>query len=150
MRVLVINGPNLNLLGKREGGLYGNTTLGQIEQGLRERGERLGCELVFFQSNHEGALIDFIQAEAARADGILINPGALAHYGYSLLDCLVDSGRPVVEVHLTNIYAREEWRRKSVTAPGAIGQVSGFKAESYYLGLEALVGHIKGREEGEG
>jgi len=145
MRILVINGPNLNMLGKREPERYGETTLKTIEQALTERGKSLGCELAFFQSNHEGALIDFIQKEATQADGIVINPGALTHYGYSLHDTLVDSGLPVVEVHLTNIYAREDWRRTSVTAAAAIGQITGFKAQSYYLGLEALVNHIRGQ-----
>jgi 3-dehydroquinate dehydratase-2 len=145
MRILVINGPNLNMLGNRETKHYGETTLGATEQTLTERGKKLRCELAFFQSNHEGALIDFIQKEAAHADGIVINPGALTHYGYSLHDALVDSGLPVVEVHLTNIYAREDWRRTSVTAPAAIGQITGFKAQSYYLGLEALVNHIRGQ-----
>jgi 3-dehydroquinate dehydratase-2 len=147
MRILVINGPNLNLLGRREAALYGGSTLAQIEDGLRERAAKLGGELTCFQSNHEGALIEFIQAEAPRADGVLINPGALAHYGYALYDSLVDCGLPVVEVHLTNIHAREEWRRRSVTAAAAAGLVAGFKAESYYLGLEALVSHIKDKAE---
>jgi 3-dehydroquinate dehydratase-2 len=145
MRILVINGPNLNMLGKRETKRYGETILEAIEQALTERGKKLSCELAFFQSNHEGALIDFIQKEAAQADGIVINPGALTHYGYSLHDALVDSELPVVEVHLTNIYAREDWRQRSVTTAAAIGQITGFKAQSYYLGLEALVNHIRGK-----
>ena len=145
MRILFINGPNLNMLGKRETKRYGETTLGAIEKALIKRGKKLGCELAFFQSNHEGALIDFIQKEASQADGIVINPGALTHYSYSLHDALVDSGLPVVEVHLTNIYAREDWRQRSVTATAAIAQISGFKAQSYYLGLEALINHIRGQ-----
>ena len=147
MRILVINGPNLNMLGRRETEHYGEDTLESIEQALTEKGKALGCELVFFQSNHEGGIIDFIQEEATGADGILINPGALTHYGYSLHDALVDSGLPVVEVHLSNIHAREEWRRISVIADVAIRQIAGFKAQSYYLGLEALVNHIRSQKE---
>jgi len=146
MRILVINGPNLNMLGRRETEHYGADTLELIEQALIEKGEVLGCELVFFQSNHEGGIIDFIQKEAIGADGILINPGALTHYGYSLHDALVDSGLPVVEVHLSNIHAREEWRKISVISDVAIKQISGFKAQSYLLGLEALVNHIRSQE----
>jgi len=147
MRILVINGPNLNMLGKREAKHYGTDTLEAIEQALIKKGNELDCELVFFQSNHEGGIIDFIQEKADAADGILINPGALTHYGYSLHDALVDSGLPVVEVHLSNIHAREEWRRISVIADVAIRQVAGFKAKSYLLGLEALVNHIRSQKE---
>jgi len=146
MRILVINGPNLNMLGRREREHYGADTLESIEQALIEKGKALGCELVFFQSNHEGGIIDFIQEEATGADGILINPGALTHYGYSLHDALVDSGLPVVEVHLSDIQAREKWRRISVIADVAIRQITGLKAQSYLLGLEALINHIRGRE----
>lgn len=143
MRILVINGPNLNMLGKREAKHYGKDTLESIEHALVEKGKALGCVLIFFQSNHEGGIIDFIQKEAGQADGILINPGALTHYGYSLHDALIDAGLPVVEVHLSNIYSREDWRRTSVIADAALGQITGFKAQSYYLGLEALVNHIR-------
>ena len=146
MRILVINGPNLNMLGRREPEHYGVDTLESIEQALGRKGEELGCELIFFQSNHEGGIIDFIQEEAQRADGIIINPGALTHYGYSLHDAIVDSGLPAVEVHLSNIHAREKWRRISVIASATIDQISGFKAQSYYLGLEALVNHIRSHE----
>jgi len=146
MRILVINGPNLNMLGRREREHYGADTLESIEQALTAKGKTLGCELVFFQSNHEGGIIDFIQKEAIEADGILINPGALTHYGYSLHDALVDSGLPVVEVHLSDIHAREKWRRISVIADVAIRQITGLKAQSYLLGLEALVNHVRGGE----
>jgi 3-dehydroquinate dehydratase-2 len=146
MRILVINGPNLNMLGKREPEHYGTDTLESIEQALIEKGKALGCELVFFQSNHEGGIIDFIQEKATGADGILINPGALTHYGYSLHDALVDSGLPVVEVHLSDIHAREKWRRTSVISDVVIKQITGLKAQSYLLGLEALVEHIRGGE----
>ena len=147
MRILVINGPNLNMLGRREPEHYGVDTLESIEQALTEKGKALGCELAFFQSNHEGAIIDFIQEKATGADGILINPGALTHYGYSLHDALVDAGLPVVEVHLSDIHAREGWRQKSVIADVAIKQVSGLKTQSYLLGLEALVNHIRSEKE---
>jgi len=143
MRLLIINGPNLNMLGQREPEHYGADTLESIEKLLAENGRKLDCELAFFQSNHEGEIIDFIQREAAACDGILINPGALTHYGYSLRDALADSRLPVVEVHLSNIHGREEWRRLSVTAEVAIGQIAGFKAESYRLGLIALTDYIR-------
>lgn len=147
MRILVINGPNLNMLGRRQPEHYGGQTLESIERTLSQRGQELGCELAFFQSNHEGEIIDFIQKETPTSAGILINPGALTHYGYSLHDALVDSGLPVVEVHLSNIYAREDWRRQSVIADVTIGQVTGFKAESYSLGLVALTNYIRSQSK---
>jgi 3-dehydroquinate dehydratase-2 len=146
MKILVINGPNLNMLGKREAKHYGSDSLPSIERKLARKGKTLGCELVFFQSNHEGSIIDFIQEKASGADGILINPGALTHYGYSLHDALIDSGLPVVEVHLSDIHAREEWRQISVISDVAIRQISGLKTKGYLLGLETLVEHIKGGE----
>ena len=146
MKILVINGPNLNMLGRREAEHYGVDSLESIESTLIKKGKELGCELVFFQSNHEGGIIDFIQEEAERADGILINPGALTHYGYSLHDALVDAGVPTMEVHLSNIHAREDWRQISVIADITIDQISGFKAQSYFLGLDALVNHIRSQE----
>jgi 3-dehydroquinate dehydratase-2 len=147
MRILVINGPNLNMLGRRETEHYGSNTLASIEQALAEKGKALGCELIFFQSNHEGSIIDFIQEKASGADGILINPGALTHYSYSLHDALVDSGLPVVEVHLSDIRAREEWRKISVISDVVIKQVSGLKTQSYLLGLEALVEHLRSQKQ---
>lgn len=147
MKILVINGPNLNMLGRREAKHYGTDTLPSIEQALTEKARALDCELVFFQSNHEGALIDFIQEKASGAEGILINPGALTHYGYSLHDALVDTGLPVVEVHLSDIHAREKWRQISVISDVVIKQVSGLKTQSYLLGLEALIKHIRSEKE---
>jgi 3-dehydroquinate dehydratase-2 len=146
MKILVINGPNLNMLGRREAKHYGSDSLESIERKLAQKGKALGCELVFFQSNHEGSIIDFIQEKASGTDGILINPGALTHYGYSLHDALVDCGLPVVEVHLSDIHAREEWRKISVIADVAIRQISGLKTKGYLLGLETLVEHIRGGE----
>ena len=147
MKIMVINGPNLNMLGKRNKEHYGTDTLEAIEQKLAEKGKALGCELIFFQSNHEGGIIDFIQEKTGTADGILINPGALTHYGYSLHDALIDSGLPVVEVHLSDIHAREEWRKISVISDVAIRQISGLKTQSYLLGLETLAEHIRGGED---
>jgi 3-dehydroquinate dehydratase II len=142
MIILVINGPNLNLLGSRNPDIYGKRTLKQIEAGLTRDARKLGVDLVFYQSNHEGGLIDFIQQNTAKASGLIINPGALTHYGLSLRDALEDSLLPIVEVHLSNIQAREEWRNQSVIAPVCRGQISGFGAEGYSLALSALVGII--------
>lgn len=147
MRILVINGPNLNMLGKRAPEHYEGQTLESIEKTLSKEAQELGCELTFFQSNHEGEIIDFIQKETPDSAGILINPGALTHYGYSLHDALADCELPVVEVHLSNIYTREYWRRHSVTADVTIGQVVGFKAESYHLGLVALSNYIRSQSK---
>jgi 3-dehydroquinate dehydratase-2 len=143
MKILVINGPNLNMLGKRDKAYYGDKTLPQIDTLLRKQGKSLGADLVSFQSNSEGALIDFIQKNSAQAAGIIINPGALTHYGLSLRDALVDSRLPVIEVHLSNIYAREEWRAKSVIAPVARGQITGFGWWSYIAALQILVSELK-------
>ena len=147
MKILVINGPNLNMLGRRETRHYGADTLKSIERALTEKGKALGCKLIFFQSNHEGGIIDFIQGKASGADGILINPGALTHYGYSLHDALVDCGLPVVEVHLSDIHAREEWRKKSIISDVVIKQISGLKTQSYLLGLEVLAKHIRSQQK---
>ena len=146
MKALVINGPNLNMLGKRDAEHYGQDTLETIEEKLVALGKKLTCELIFFQSNHEGSIIDFIQKESTAADGILINPGALTHYGYSLHDALVDSGLPVVEVHLSDIHSRENWRQISVIADTVIRQIAGFKAQSYLMGLEALVKYVRSQK----
>ncbi len=138
MKILVIHGPNLNMVGKREKALYGDKTLAEIDAMVEKRGQELAVEVLSFQSNSEGVLIDFIQAEAPKADAIIINPGALTHYGLSLRDALVDSALPVIEVHLSNIYAREEWRHKSVIAPIARGQISGLGWRGYIAALEIL------------
>lgn len=144
MKILVINGPNLNNLGKRDSKHYGNLTLPKIYNLLKIEAKKLNCELEFFQSNHEGDLVDFLQKKAKSAKGILINPGALTHYGYSLYDGLVDTNLPIVEVHLSDISKRKEiWRRKSIIKPIAIRQIAGKKEKSYLEGLNFLVKYIK-------
>ena len=143
MRIMIINGPNLNALGKRDKTQYGDKTLSQIETILKTEAKSLGADIITFQSNSEGNIIDFIQKNSSQAAGIIINPGALTHYGLSLRDALVDSGLPVVEVHLSNIYAREDWRAKSVIVPIARGQITGFGWRVYMVALQILVGELK-------
>ena len=139
MKILVIHGPNLNMLGRREPDIYGHTTLAQIDDALRERATAAGVTLLAFQSNHEGALIDFLQAEGWDADGIIINPGALTHYGLALRDALASLSAPIVEVHLSNVYRREPFRHTSVVAPIATGQIAGLGWRGYLLALEWLL-----------
>jgi 3-dehydroquinate dehydratase-2 len=137
MKILVVHGPNLNQLGQRDNEIYGSVTLDEINSKLKNRAETLAANLAIFQSNSEGDIIDCIQS--SKADGIVINPGALTHYGLSLADALTDTSLPVIEVHLSNIHAREEWRKKSVIAPVAIGQIAGFGYRSYVAALELMV-----------
>ena len=146
-RILVIHGPNLNLLGTREPEVYGSTTLAEIDAMLHELGQELGVEVESFQSNHEGAIIDAIHGARERCDGILLNPGAYTHYALAIRDAISAVGLPVVEVHLSNIAAREDFRHKSVTAAGCIGQISGLGFDSYYLALLGLVNHLKKQEK---
>ncbi|MGQ7888506.1 type II 3-dehydroquinate dehydratase [Paenibacillus sp. WC2504] len=142
-KVLVINGPNLNMLGIREPGVYGTVSLSVIIQGLTELAEVLSVEIESFQSNHEGDIIDKIHEAFGTKDGILINPGAFTHYSYAIRDALSSVQLPTVEVHLSNIHKREEFRHHSVTAPVVIGQISGFGVQSYELGLRALLSHMQ-------
>ena len=144
MRILIINGPNLNRLGKRDKEIYTEKTLAEIDSLLKSQGEALNVEVITFQSNSEGALIDFVQEQSSSADGIIINPGALTHYSFSLHDALVDARLPIIEVHLSNIYSREEWRAKSVIAPIVKGQISGLGWRGYVAALQTLVGELKG------
>jgi len=145
MKILVIHGPNLNMLGKRDKSIYGEKTLKEIDTLLKKEARALGVDVVTFQSNHEGALVDFIQEQAGTARGIVINPGALTHYGFSLLDALVDSRLPVIEVHLSNIYSREEWRAESLIAPIGEGQISGLGWRGYVAALQILVSKLKAK-----
>ncbi len=143
MKILVINGPNLNMLGKRNKAIYGDKTLPQIDAILKKEGGKLGIDLVSFQSNSEGEIIDFIQKNTPQSSGIIINPGALTNYGFSLCDALADSGLPVIEVHLSNIYAREDWRTESVIAPIAKGQITGLGWQGYVAALRVLVSDLR-------
>jgi 3-dehydroquinate dehydratase-2 len=140
MKILLIHGPNLNMLGRREPGIYGHTTLPQIDAAVQERAAAAGATLLALQSNHEGALIDFLQAEGWDADGIIINPGALTHYGLALRDALASLSAPIIEVHLSNVYKREAFRHTSVVAPVATGQIAGLGWRGYMLALEWLLG----------
>ncbi len=143
MRILVLHGPNLNLLGQREPELYGRTTLAEIEVALSALAEELGAALESFQSNHEGALIDRIHAAVGEVDGIVINPGGLTHTSVSLRDALVGSDLPFVEVHLSNVHAREEFRRRSLISDVAVGQVAGLGPIGYELALRGLLARLK-------
>lgn len=137
-RIVVVNGPNLNLLGKREPQIYGTRSMADLVKTVRGKARALGVEVRIFQSNHEGALIDFLQKEAPGSLGIVINPGALAHSSVALFDCLQALAVPAVEVHISNIHAREEFRSKSVTARAARGVITGLGFTGYELAMEYL------------
>ena len=146
MRILLINGPNLNLLGTRNPEVYGRTTLQDIVDRVTQRGEQLGAEIVAFQSNSEGAIIDFIQANAPGADGILINARAFTHYSLAIRDAFEAVEKPFVEVHISNVHAREEFRHHSVLADIAVAQVAGLGWRGYIAALDSLVGILKERQ----
>jgi 3-dehydroquinate dehydratase II len=143
MRIAVLNGPNLNLLGQREPEVYGRTSLAEIEAMVRETAGRLDTEIYWFQTNHEGGMVDAVQGLRGQADGALINAAALTHSSLALRDALLAVKIPFVELHLSNIFAREPERRHSVIADLALGMVTGFGAQSYVLALQALVGRLR-------
>jgi len=146
MRILLINGPNLNLLGTRNPEMYGSMTLQDIVDRVTQRGGQLGAEIVPFQSNSEGAIIDFIQANAPGADGVLINAGAFTHYSLAIRDAFEAVEKPFVEVHISNVHAREEFRHHSVLADIAVAQVAGLGWRGYIAALDSLVGILKERQ----
>lgn len=143
LSILVLHGPNLNLLGQREPGIYGSLSLNDINHLLEKQAQDLAVDIHFVQSNHEGVLVDKIHSAMGQHQGILINPGAYTHTSIALRDAIAGVNIPTVEVHLSNVYRREEFRHHSFIAPVAVGQISGFGAQSYILGLQALVYHLR-------
>ena len=141
--ILILNGPNLNLLGTRQPDVYGKTTLADVEALCREKAKTLGLDVAFEQSNHEGALIDLIHAAKGKHAAIVLNAGAYTHTSIALMDAIASVELPVVEVHLSNIHAREEFRHRSYIAPVALGQICGFGAQGYLMALDALKSHLK-------
>lgn len=138
MKIFVLNGPNLNLLGEREPEIYGTTTLADIEKAVRLRGEELGVDIEFRQTNAEGELIEWLHEARADADGVILNPAAFTHYSLAVREAVTASGLPVIEVHLSNIYGREEWRAKSLVSGVARGVIVGLGAQGYVRALDAL------------
>jgi len=143
LKIGIINGPNLNILGKRDQKIYGNLTLEEMNCKIKSFTEKEGIELIIMQSNFEGEIIEFIQQNASRLNGLIINPAAYTHYSYAITDALRDCSIPVVEVHLSNIFSREDFRGKSVTATACIGQIAGFGFQSYILAIHALQDILK-------
>lgn len=142
MKILIIHGPNLNMLGKREPDIYGSTTLEEIDGALVTKAKELGVEVTFFQSNSEGEIVSTIQDAMSKFDGVVINPGAYTHTSVAIRDAILSSGLPVVEVHISNVYKREDFRQKSFVSGVALGVISGFGINSYFLGLSGLVEHL--------
>ncbi|MEJ8553637.1 type II 3-dehydroquinate dehydratase [Tepidibacter sp. Z1-5] len=144
--ILILNGPNLNLIGKRETDIYGNDTIQDLHKLILEESKDMNIRVEFFQSNHEGEIIDKIQSSINTYDGIVINPGAYTHYSYAIYDAIKSVDKPFVEVHISNIHKREEFRQKSVTAKACIGQITGFGFYSYILGLYSIINYIRGEK----
>lgn len=142
LKIAIINGPNINLLGKREPEIYGRTTWKEIEDGLKIQAEQLGLELIFFQSNHEGYIVDFIQENLDTLDGVVINPAAFTKNGYSILDALTAVDLPYIEVHLSNILSRGGWHAETIFAKNSIGHINGLQADVYGLGLLGLYQYL--------
>lgn len=139
MKILVLNGPNLDLLGEREPEIYGTESLDHVRLMLEKAANEAGVELEFLQSNHEGVLIDFLNGPGRSSDGAIINPGALTHYSFALRDAIAAFGKPVIEVHISNIFSRDDWRSRSVTGGTARAVVSGLGTRGYLLALDALI-----------
>jgi|TARA_B100001750_G_C15136689_1_gene412552 3-dehydroquinate dehydratase-2 len=140
--ILLINGPNLNNLGNRDESQYGSTTLDEIINELKEKSDKFNTKIIPFQSNHEGEIVDFIQKTSKSSDGVIINAGALSQVGYSILDALIDSKLPYIEVHISNIYSREIFRHKSVLSANAVGQICGLENFGYSYALDYLVKYL--------
>lgn len=145
MKIYVLNGPNLNMLGVREPGIYGAQTLDSINENLKKLASELGAETEFIQSNHEGGVVDAIQKAMTDGDGIIINAGAYTHYSIAIRDAIAGCMLPCIEVHLSNVHAREEFRHKSVIAAKCVGVVAGFGADSYALAMRGLVNYIRNK-----
>jgi len=146
LRILIINGPNLHMLGRREPSVYGKQSLAAIMRSMRDHGRHLGIRVDAWQGNDEGALVTKICAAARAYDGIVLNPGAYTHTSVAIRDAIQSCNMPVVEVHLSNVHARESFRHVSLTAPACVGQIMGFGAASYRWGMEALVNYIKSKQ----
>ena len=142
-KILVLQGPNINMLGRRKASQYGSTTMDEIHERMSDRASDLGCEVQFFQSNHQGSLVDKMQELRDDVDGVILNPAGLTGVGYSLRDAIEDSNLPMVEVHLSNIHAREEFRRHSCFSAIAVALVAGFRWRGYIAALDMLVATIE-------